>query len=283
MTDHNPLADEMKRLAATRRGDEHPPPDTLLAYHLGILEGERVTALREHLAVCPQCARAVLDMAEFPDVEPRPGAFDPAEPGEREMAALEERIAALGPADDPAPTPANESVPRPANAPEIGPMRLAAPYLAAALVLVCLGLVWRLAVLDSKLGEARSSVARLEEALAAQAAVDHSFEIVSLQPIGAGEERGAAETTVFGSDRSFVPLVLNVYLRENGPYSVGLVDAAGKTWHRWSGIEPTSRKNLTLMLPPVDWPPGDYELRVTRPGDGSDAPPLARFPLEIGS
>ena len=48
----------------------HPSPDELLGYHHDRLTPAEIERLREHLAVCPSCTRAVLDMDSFPDVEP---------------------------------------------------------------------------------------------------------------------------------------------------------------------------------------------------------------------
>ncbi len=64
----------LKVLAADerRRVTEHPAPEDLLAYHLGELgTAERREAFQDHLASCHECARAVLDMAKFPEVLPR--------------------------------------------------------------------------------------------------------------------------------------------------------------------------------------------------------------------
>ncbi len=58
-----------------RRSESHPSPGELTGYHarnLGNLDQDRV---RRHLAICPECASAVLDMAGFPDV----GTKDPGE------------------------------------------------------------------------------------------------------------------------------------------------------------------------------------------------------------
>src|SRR5947199_4482567 len=48
----------------------HPPPEELLGYHAGTWRGEAREQVQGHLALCPDCARAVLDLAAFPRLEP---------------------------------------------------------------------------------------------------------------------------------------------------------------------------------------------------------------------
>lgn len=65
----------VRQMAAEARDNlkEHPSPDTLLAYDAEELSEDESTRVREHLAVCPDCARTVLDLASFPEIEPGPG------------------------------------------------------------------------------------------------------------------------------------------------------------------------------------------------------------------
>jgi len=59
-------------MAARRRADgDHASPDDLVSYHAGELAKDDETRVRRHLAICPDCAWAVLDMASFPDVPAR--------------------------------------------------------------------------------------------------------------------------------------------------------------------------------------------------------------------
>ncbi|MEM9552926.1 MAG: hypothetical protein AAGC60_01605 [Acidobacteriota bacterium] len=50
---------------------EHPTPEVLLAYHERRLPSPAREALLDHLALCPRCSRAVLDLARFPRIEAR--------------------------------------------------------------------------------------------------------------------------------------------------------------------------------------------------------------------
>lgn len=55
---------------ARRRLGTHPTPDELLAYQEGKLAAEDQERMQDHLALCRDCARVVLDLESFPDVEP---------------------------------------------------------------------------------------------------------------------------------------------------------------------------------------------------------------------
>ena len=50
--------------------EEHPLPEELLDYHAGDLPEAERERIQEHLALCPACLRALLDLEAFPDVEP---------------------------------------------------------------------------------------------------------------------------------------------------------------------------------------------------------------------
>lgn len=66
------LDDALRELAEEDRRSpgEHPDPVTLLDYHEGRLPEAETDRVQEHLARCPDCARAVLDFAAFPNLEP---------------------------------------------------------------------------------------------------------------------------------------------------------------------------------------------------------------------
>ncbi len=56
--------------AEARRSLEHPLPEELLDYQAGDLREAERERIQEHLALCPGCVRALLDLEAFPDVEP---------------------------------------------------------------------------------------------------------------------------------------------------------------------------------------------------------------------
>ncbi|MCP4656634.1 MAG: hypothetical protein GY856_14570 [bacterium] len=70
-------AEEILRGAILAEADEarqrlgtHPSPDQLLAYQEGELAAEDQEGVQDHVALCRDCARVVLDLESFPDVEP---------------------------------------------------------------------------------------------------------------------------------------------------------------------------------------------------------------------
>jgi hypothetical protein len=61
--------------AAARRADAgHPTPEDLLAYHAGELDLGRRQAVHNHLALCRDCTRTVLDLSDLPAAEAAAGA-----------------------------------------------------------------------------------------------------------------------------------------------------------------------------------------------------------------
>jgi len=68
-----------------RRLGPHPPVEDLVAYQAGELPAEQEERLRDHLALCQECARLLLDLREFPDLTPSEGVRQPT-PAEVEAA-----------------------------------------------------------------------------------------------------------------------------------------------------------------------------------------------------
>jgi hypothetical protein len=66
------LEPALRALAARERRalDDHPTPETLVAYRAGELPAEDQEALRDHLALCPDCAEMLLDLATFEQFTP---------------------------------------------------------------------------------------------------------------------------------------------------------------------------------------------------------------------
>lgn len=58
--------------------DDHPSPEILVAYCAGELAGEEEEDLRDHLALCPECAEMLLDLVAFEEFKPpeTPGLAD---------------------------------------------------------------------------------------------------------------------------------------------------------------------------------------------------------------
>ncbi len=122
-----------------RRLGPHPPVEDLVAYQAGELPAEQEERLRDHLALCSECAHLLLDLRDFPDISLPEGARPPSE-AEVEAAwkALQPRLAEPRPVPVPAfQTPAPVQPSRPERRP--APSRWLAA-LAAAFFLSTVGL-----------------------------------------------------------------------------------------------------------------------------------------------
>ncbi len=64
------VASAVRSFAEERRRPEHPAADELVAYHEKRLSDEDHGAIREHLALCGECTRLLLDLASFGDLRP---------------------------------------------------------------------------------------------------------------------------------------------------------------------------------------------------------------------
>jgi hypothetical protein len=49
---------------------KHPTPDELLDYHTADISPEQRSRIQDHLVLCPDCIRTVLDLDSFPDIPP---------------------------------------------------------------------------------------------------------------------------------------------------------------------------------------------------------------------
>ena len=68
----------LRALAARRRsGENHPAPDELVAYRAGDLTPEEDDRIKEHLTQCRDCARLLLDLAEFEQLTTPPEELGP--------------------------------------------------------------------------------------------------------------------------------------------------------------------------------------------------------------
>jgi hypothetical protein len=90
------LNDALRRLAEHERRSlgDHPTPEELVAYRNGELTEPEAEQIRDHLALCHDCADLLLDLADFGHLAP-PEGIAPASPEEvdRAWASLQGRIA----------------------------------------------------------------------------------------------------------------------------------------------------------------------------------------------
>jgi Putative zinc-finger len=232
---------QVRAAAAAGRAEQpdHSEPDELVDYTLGRLDPAAKARLEEHLAVCAECTRALLDLEEL--AKPPPGRE---EPSAEEMAqAWEQIVARLG------------------WRPAVGGARRPAPraidLALAASVLLCLGLVaWNLTL-------------RRDLELASQPGTN--LQLVELAPIESGRERGEhAPEVVIRPRVARVVLRLNLGdLRDFPRYTLSLQGPAGRPlWRDFDARRGEDGAFLVEVAPRTLAEPGLYRLHLEgRRGD----------------
>lgn len=234
--------------ARQRRGIEHPEPDELLAYAEGTLKDDDKDRLQEHLTLCPTCAEAVLDLADFPAVEL---AEPQGPPSEFEVAAAWRRF-------------------REVTAPE---KRLARPAwalrgvsaLAAALLAAVVGLSFWVQQLRRQVDEPRVNVY-----------------VGDLMPEAAGGERGEADRIEVPAEVDRLLLLLNLAdFREFDGYRAEIADPEGRMIWSSEALRRGPDGNFTVELNRRFLAEGTYQIEVQGLSAGTRTP-LARYRMEIG-
>lgn len=249
-------------MAAEARDEaqEHPSPDTLLAYDAGELGEEPAAGVRRHLAVCPECARTVLDLASFPEVEPAPGVVALTDSGE---AASWRRILDRLAAEEAQPKAAPPRESRPARPPRAWVM----PLLAAALVAVSLGLgLW---------------VFQLYQVEEAGPGASANVHVIELTPLGGSVPRGPAEETVPAGMGSIVLELGVADLRAFSDYrmTVRRDEPGGEPW-RLRGLKRQPDGHFSVLVPREFLPAGRYRIELEGVGE-EGAERLAEYELTI--
>ncbi len=196
--------------AEARAGEAaHPTSDVLLAYHERELGGTEAEGVREHLAVCAECAQRALDLEPLSRRALADGAAEGSATAAEAWQSTRRAFASeglLGAAD--APPPVAEHAPWRSRQWLFGP-RLA--YAAAAVF--CLTTVG----LSLRLADARRALSELEGPRA-------NVLLVDLQPLGAGPQRAEGspppQVAAAGED-----LVLILHLLDPGSYARYRVEA----------------------------------------------------------
>jgi len=208
-----------------------PTPDELVSYHFGELEDADRRRVRAYLAVSPEAAETVLDMARFAELEP-----DPAEqPDDFEASwqRLRQRVAERPPVES-----VREAVAMPAPA---GSRR----WQLAAMLVLGLGLGWPLTSL-----------------LHGPAIVTQPAEI----GLSAGVSRsGDGSTLVVPADADRVIVHLShgsLGVADSWQLEIWRWGAAAAKPVRQLSIARQRGGNFTFTLPPDLLPSGRYELRL---------------------
>jgi hypothetical protein len=263
--DKPPFEESLRALAARRRsGEDHPAPEDLVAYRAGDLTAEEDDRIQEHLTQCRDCARLLLDLAEFEQLTPPPDELGPVDArAEASWQRLRSRL--RDEEEDEVEPPVLQHRPRP-RVPVW--QRPAIPWALAAGLAVCvLGLGLRMGSLGRQITE-------LEKPRAVRTVTMTSEEEIvrgggEEAPVHAGESVSC--DLVLPSD----PTVPTYPL-----YEVKIVPATGEAQKTISvGRHAASAGALTIFLPSVP-AEGDYFFEVSGI-QGERETPVSRHPFKV--
>lgn len=237
------------------KAGEHPAPEQLFEYQEGLLTGKEEAEVQDHLALCPDCARMVLELSgtvepELPEVAP---------------ALSEERMSVLWPGlRRRLPLPPQPRVARWRRSFELIALPLAASFLVA--TLAASFWVWSLIRENRLLARPRVNVA-----------------VRDLVPLGDQEVRREVDGEAgIPREAEAVLLVLNLAdLRPFPTYRAEVLDAPeGKLLWASDVLQRSVHGNFTLQLPlPF---PGSGRYRVRLFGvDGGKREPLAEYEVDL--
>lgn len=232
----------------------HPSHDELHAYAAGALDAAERDPIEDHLALCRECARTILDLAVLAEEEPEELAKERL-PESRLAAEWERLRSAAVPA-----SPVRRLVA--ATSPAL-------PYALAATLLLAFGLGWW--------------TIRLGEEVRQLSAPRSDVWVADLVPTGSGSplERGENEAVRPPSWANRIVLILAFAGPASHPeYGIELASADGKPiWSR-QGLRPGPEGTFTLEVPRQWLPPGSYRIRLVGQRDAM-AQEVARYDLRI--
>jgi anti-sigma factor RsiW len=265
----NDLAKSLKAIMAARREDAgaSPTPEELLAYRDGKLEPEERRRLEERIALYPDAARVLADLAAFPDVEAAAGTPELSQADvEARWQAFRRRLPDL-----PAAPGATEREGVRASGPGAAPLsRGSRPGLRLAAAAI-LGLVagW---VAGSR-----------ELAVHGRSGSAINVSIAELTPAGGEGLRSAPSPVEIPEGSEELVLVLGAPAREPvgiRGYAAELVDAGGRRiWSR-QGLRPTALGTFRLAFRRGALDPGVYQVRLLG-RDGRKRVLLATYDLRL--
>jgi len=233
------LGKSLKAIMATKRNEVGgpPSPEELLAYRDGRLDEAERQRMEERIAVHPEAARALADLAAFPDVEAAPGTpeLSDEEIGDR-WQAFRQKLP-----EQPAPTPVIEIGARRGS-----PMTLKL----AASVLVSLAIGGIAGFLGG-----RASRDLPDSAI--------NVTIAELAPEGESGARSASSLLELPEGAEELMLVLNVPAQKDFPdYEAEIVDGQGaRIWNR-AGLRPTAMGTFQVSFRDGTLKPGVLHLRL---------------------
>jgi hypothetical protein len=240
------LGKSLKAIMATQRDElgGPPSPEELLAYRDGRLAEAERRRIEERIAVHPDAARALADLAAFPDVEPAPGTpeLSDEEIGDR-WQAFREKLPEL-----PVPTPAIAIDARPARRGSPFTLRLAAAILMGLAIGGIAGFLGGRASRDQSSGAGSAINVRIAPELA---------------PEGEGESRAAPSILEMPEGAEELVLVLRLPAqRDFSDYEAEIVDGQGvRVWER-EGLRPTEMGTFQVSFRAGTLKPGPLRVRL---------------------
>jgi Putative zinc-finger len=254
-----PIGPALRALAARARrdlGDRHPEAAELVGYHEGTLGEKEAERVRDHLALCPDCAGLVLELAEFSGQAPSEASGLTTREVEEAWRSLAPRLAAAY---------SQTAPPPPRRAPVSLPWALAATLLLGVVALSTWAVVLRQDLRELSRPRADAVVANLE-------------------PNGEGtrgETAGRQERP--RADRPATLILHALPPRGFSGYELQILEAGhgGRVVWQGGGLHPRELGFFVLDLPAGALPPGKYLVRLY--GVAAERrEPLADFDLVIG-
>lgn len=258
----------LEAIMAAKRNElgEPPSPEELLAYRDGRLDPAARQQIEDKIAVYPEAARVLADLAAFPDVEAASGT---PELSEEEIGARWQTFRLKLPERPPAP----EAQPAPATPViSIEPRRgwrrplFGMPLAAAALLgLVVGGIAGFLGGLGSR--ESLTSAINVR--------------ITELAPVGEGTTRSAPKTVEMPVGPEELVLVLGVPAQKDFPsYEAEIVSSRGARIWRREGLRPTEMGTILVSFRQGALEPGMLRLRLLG-RDGKSRTLIAAYDLHL--
>ena len=251
------FAKALKAIMAAKRKElgEPPTPEELLAYRDGRLDPGERERMEARIAVHPDAARALADLAAFPAIEPAPGTPELTDGDlDARWKAFRQRVAEL----PPAPTHLSHRAPTARR-------QLFAPRLAAAAGLV-LAVGWAGGFLAGRASHDRPGSAV-------------NVDIVELPPEKEGADRSPANAVELPAEE--LVLILGAP-EESGfsDYEAHILDEQGSpVWAR-TGLHPRPLGTFHLSFQRGVLKPGTYRIHLFGK-DGEHRKPLAIYELRL--
>jgi hypothetical protein len=270
------FVDALRAIMAAKREElgEPPAPDELLAWRDGRLDPAARERLEARIAVYPEAARALADLAAFPAIEPAPGVQDvSAEEVGARWQTFRQKLADLPPSQSPAvpPAPVLRHEPRASRAPQAshGYGYPARGLAAAASVALAVGLGGGYLAGRASLDPAPDSSINVT--------------IADLLPVEDGGDRAArpSANVELAEDSEELMLILNADdPGEFSGYSAEILDAQGaRVWSR-EGLQPTKVGTFQISFRRNVLLPGTYRIDLFGT-NGEERRLLARYEVRI--